>query len=508
MYRGLISIFFLLCVAFISAQKKTSPKLIRIIQAESFSFDSEKTDAQILKGNVICEHEGTFLNCDTAYFYEKQNRIIATGHILITKGDSIRITGEKLNYDGKTKLATLQKNVRCVEKDMVLTTELLTFDLARSIASYYNGGTIVNKDNTLVSKNGHYYSSSKEASFHYDVVLTNPEYKMNSDTLRYRIPSKTAYFLGPSIITSKNDYIYCENGWYDTNFEKAQFSKNAVLVTSQQRLRGDSLFYDRAAQIGRAYRNVTLVDTAQKSIIYGDYVEYHQLRSEALITKKPLYVRIINEDSLFVAADTLYHIDVDSVDNFLNAYHHVRIYKKDLQAISDSATLNTRDSVMQLYNLPVLWSGDMQATSKIIKVDIGKNEIKGFTLDGKAFLMEQLDTANTDKFNQLTGRIITGVISADTVRRVKATGSAEIYYYPENKGKAVGLNKTTTNEVTMWFKLGDANRVSMKPKTDGNIYPLKEVDFANAKLKGFNWQPDRRPRSRFDLHPKRKSQTP
>ena len=457
---------------------------------------------------MICEHEGTFLNCDTAYFYEKQNRIVATGHILITKGDSIRITGEKLNYDGKTKLATLQRNVRCVEKDMVLTTELLTFDLARSIASYYNGGTIVNKDNTLVSKNGHYYSSSKEASFHYDVVLTNPDYKMNSDTLRYKIPSKTAYFLGPSIITSKNDYIYCENGWYDTNFEKAQFSRNAVLVTSQQKLRGDSLFYDRGAQIGRAYSNVTLVDTAQKSLIYGDYVEYHQLRSEALITKKPLYVRIVNQDSLFLAADTLYHIDVDSVENFLNAFHHVRVYKKDLQAICDSATLNTSDSLMQLFNQPVLWSDDMQATSRIIKVDIGKNEIKGFTLDGKAFLMEQLDSSDTDKFNQLTGRIITGVISAYTVRRVKATCNAEIFYYPTNNDKVMGLNKTTTNEVTMWFKSGQANRVSMKPKTDGHIDPLKEVDQANAKLKGFNWQADKRPRSRFDLHPKKKVPAP
>jgi lipopolysaccharide export system protein LptA len=504
MYRLAGLIFAMVFCYTVSAQKKSGSKLIRIVHADSWSFDQEKNEAQVLKGNVRCEHEGTFLNCDTAYFYEDDNRIVATGHILITKGDSIRITGEKLFYDGRTKLATLQNNVRCIEKDMTLTTNVLTFDVSRSVASYYDGGTIVNKDNTLVSKTGHYYSSGKEAAFHGDVVLTNPDYEMNSDTLRYRMPNRTAYFFGPSIIKSKTDYIYCENGWYDTDKEKSQFSRNAVLVTSQQRLRGDSLLYDRNARVGRAFRNVTLLDTAQKSVIYGDYIEYRQFRSEALVTQRPLYVRLVEADSLFIAADTLYHIDVDSVENFLNAFHHVRIYKKDLQAVSDSATLNTKDSLMQLFQTPMLWSGKMQATAKIIKVDIGNNYVKGFTLDGKAFLAEQLDTINTEKFNQMTGRTISGFIKQDTVRKVKATGNVEMFYYPTNEGREIGLNKTTAAEVTMWFERGEPSRVATKPVTEGHVDPMKDVDFTNAKLKGFIWLPDRRPRSRFDLHSREK----
>jgi lipopolysaccharide assembly outer membrane protein LptD (OstA) len=94
------------------------------------------------------------------------------------------------------------------------------------VASYYDGGKIVNKENTLVSKNGHYYSASKDLTFHYDVVLTNPDYKMRGDTLRYNTINKTSYFIGPSIITSKENYIYCENGWYDTENEISRFSKN------------------------------------------------------------------------------------------------------------------------------------------------------------------------------------------------------------------------------------------------------------------------------------------
>jgi lipopolysaccharide export system protein LptA len=480
-------------------EKKAGSKTIRILNAESWSFDKEKGDAQVLTGNVRCEHEGTLLNCDTALIYEQSNKMVASGHILITKGDSIRVTGDKLVYEGKDRMATLRHNVKCVEKDMVLSTELLTFDVRRSVANYYNGGTIVNKENNLVSKNGHYYSALKEATFNYDVVLTNPKYTIVCDTLKYRFSNKTAYFLGPSTITSSSDKIYCENGWYDTEKEKSAFSKNAVLTTKQQTLKGDSLTYDRTEGVGRAFRNVSLVDSAQKSVLFGDYVEYRKLRSEAFVTRSALYVRIIDADSLFLTGDTLYHKDVDSVDNFLSAYHHVRIYKKDMQAVCDSATLNSADSLMQLFGSPVLWSSNMQATSKQIQVDIGRKEVKGFRLTGKAFLSQQVDSLNTDKFQQLSGKVITGFLTNDSLRKIIVNGNAEMLYFPKNKTNLVGLNKTTASEIFIWLQQGEIGRVSLRPKTTGHVDRMSDVSSENARLKGFTWLDNRRPKSRREF---------
>jgi lipopolysaccharide export system protein LptA len=512
----MLKTFLLLNFAFFSFSifsqtKKTNPALtklpvkqIEIISTKTLSYNDEKSDAQLLKGDVVFSHEGALLYCDSALLYTKQNRMEAGGHIVITKGDSIRVTGKKLFYDGKTKLATLQDSVTCTEKDMVLTTNLLTFDVANSVANYYDGGTIVNKENTLKSKNGHYYSAKKELAFHYDVELVNPDYTMRSDTLRYNTTNKTAYFLGPSIITSKTDYIYCQNGWYDTEKEKAQFSKNALLVTKQQKLTGDSLLYDRITQTGRAFRNIVLTDTSQKSIIYGNYAEFKQKKSEALVTKKALYARIIENDTLFIAADTLYHRDLDSVDNFLNAYHHVKLFKKDMQSAADSASLNTKDSLLQLFKTPLLWSNKSQAAAKTIKIFLGKNTVNGFKLEGNSFLISLADTLEKNdsafKYNQLSGRTIEGFIKHDTIRKVIVSGNAEIYYYPKNKNKLMGLNKTTCSEIYMWLKNGEMDRVTFKPKTEGIVDPLKDIDIQNAKLKGFNWQYNKRPKSRWDLH--------
>lgn len=476
-------------------------KTIQIKNANTMRYDRAISDANFLIGNVVCEHDGTILYCDTALLYEKENRLEAMGHILISKGDSITVTGQKLFYDGKTKLATLSGSVVCTEKDMVLTTSLLTFDVGNSIANYYDGGTIVNKENTLKSKNGHYYSLSKELAFHYNVELLNPNYVINSDTLLYNTVNKTAYFLGPSIITSKNDYIYCRNGWYNTDKEQAQFSKDALLVTKDQKLKGDSLFYDRTKQFGRAFKNVVLIDTGQKSVLYGDYIEYHQKNSHALVTKKATYARIIDNDTLFIAADTLLHFNIDSVNNFLNAYHHVKLYKKDIQAQADSAIGSTKDSIIQLFKTPIFWGKHSQATAKTIKVFLKDSTIKSIRFEGNAFLIQLVDSLDSvPKFNQLLGKSIDAFFNKDTLRKAIINGNAQILYYVTNKNKPLGLNKTTCENINLWFSNNTINRITTTTETDGNVDPLKDVDVNNARLKGFTWLYKNRPKSRFDLH--------
>jgi lipopolysaccharide export system protein LptA len=480
-----------------SEGKKKKTTTINIKQADYLTFDKSKSDAQILKGNVICEHEGALLYCDSALLFSSK-RMEAGGNIRIIKGDSITVTGDKLFYDANTKLASLEGNVVCIEKEMTLTTPILTFDITNSIASYFNGGTIVNKENTLTSKNGHYYSSGKDIYFHYDVELVNPDYKMKSDTLRYNVSNKTSYFYGPSIIISKEDYIYCENGYYNTDSEIASFNKNALLVTKNQKLKGDSLFYDRANQFGKAYNNVSLIDTSQKSILYGNYIEYHQKNSEAYVTNKALYAYLFEKDTLFLHADTLYHKDIDSVTNYLRAYRNVKIYKIDMQAICDSANFSGKDSLLKLYNKPMIWSNNSQGTGELIQIKLVEKSLKSFELIKNAFLINNTDTVYK-KYNQMSCQKIDAFFENDTIRSAYLRGNVEMLYYVKNQNKWTGLNNTLCSQVNAYFKNEEIHKTTLLSKPKGTIKPMMELKEEDLFLKGFNWNPKNRPKSKSGL---------
>ncbi|MBC7694260.1 MAG: hypothetical protein H7141_02315 [Burkholderiales bacterium] len=483
------------------AAEPQSGKLINIRHAKRLVYDSSLgIDARRLIGDVECEHEGAVMRCDSAYLYSDK-KLEAFGHISIVKGDSIFVYGDSLRYDATTKLAHLKGHVRCIEKDMTLTTNTLIYDIGNSIASYYDGGTIVNKENTLKSKNGHYYSSNKEMAFHYDVTLINPDYKMSGDTLRYDTDNKTAYFLGPSIITSKENYIYCENGWYDTENEISRFSKNALIVNDNQRLTGDSVYYNRKRGYARVTKNVQIIDTsaANQSIITGNYAEHYEKGNRAIVTGNAIFGKVIEKDTLFMSADTLSYAQPDSMHTFVRAFRHVKIFKKDLQGMCDSLTYLMHDSLMTMYNSPILWTNNGQVTAKLIKVTAGQTSIKYFELLNNAIVIQKVDSLDENKFNQIEGRRIEGFFAKDSIRKLNVIGNAQIIYYVKQKATYKGVNKTICSDLTVWFGGDGVDRATFRNKPESTVFPLADVKDEEMRLKHFVWFEKKRPKKKSDI---------
>ena len=165
--------------------------MVYLERAENLSFDQERiADAQILKGDVLFRHDDALMYCDSAYFYENTNSLDAYGHVRLVQGDTLLGFGDKLFYDGNTKLARLRRHVKLIhgradENPTVLTTDSLNYDRAAGVAYYYTGGTVKDSLNTLTSVRGNYRPNTKQAVFSKKVVLENPKFTLTSDTLLY-----------------------------------------------------------------------------------------------------------------------------------------------------------------------------------------------------------------------------------------------------------------------------------------------------------------------------------
>lgn len=518
------------------AQEK---RTIELLHANSLEFDKRLgVDAKRLIGNVSFKDGNTIMNCDSAYLYNN-NSADAFGHIHITNNGGVNAFGELLKYDGNTKMAELQKNVKLTDKDMTLTTNILFFDTKNNTATYHGGGTIISNENTLTSDNGYYFTVTKELAFKKNVVLVNPRYTMNSDTLHYNTVLKTTRFIGPTTIKSQQDFIYCENGFYNTVTDIAQFNKNAYLISKNQKLKGDSLYYDKKNGIGKGFKNISITDTSQNITITGDYSYSNEFTNTALVTGHALMSQINDKDTLFIHADTLRaeneqrsevrsqksdygdknkivskkqlaagnkqsikpetqkpETKKDSVYRILKAYHKVKIYKSDLQGKCDSLVYTYRDSVMRLYIDPVLWSEKSQLTAEHIELKTGKGMLKSMLLTNTAFIISQEDSL---RFNQIKGKVMHGYFSDNKLYKIKVEGNGQTIYYGKDKDKYIGVNKADCSDLLIFLKDSQVDKITFIKKPDATLYPINELPPGELLLKDFVWKIKQRPGSFKDI---------
>lgn len=291
----------------------------------------------------VFSQEGSTLASDSADFNQSANTFEAFGHVVITQPSGTVIYSDHLNYDGNTKVAILTNKVKMIDGDATLTTDHLTYNMTTKIGTYIGGGKIVNDKNVLTSKNGYYFSTSRDAYFRHDVVLNSPDALIKTDTLRYNSNSKIAYFYGPTNIYGKDDTLYTENGTYNTQNDQARFGKNNLYTQGSKSLKGDSLFYDRKAGLGKAIGNVFFVDTAENAQLRGGIGTYHKSDESILVTQNP-YVVIVSEsdsskvDSIWMTADTLFSKVVFTRD--LISYKKEEMVPDDqLAAVDEPAAL-------------------------------------------------------------------------------------------------------------------------------------------------------------------------
>jgi lipopolysaccharide assembly outer membrane protein LptD (OstA) len=463
--------------------------------AAEMRYSKNVSEAIRFTGNPVFFHDGAYLYCDSAWLMEESNTVDCFGKVRIKSSDTLNLYGNFLHYDGNTKLANLRDNVRLVDNQTTLTTDVMLFDRNTQIASYLTGGKIVNKDNTLTSQKGYYHTSTKEMYFKEDVVARNPDYKMNSDTLMYNTLSRITYFLGPTIIKGKDNYIYCENGEYNRVTNKSRFSINALLVDDNRRLTGDSLYYDRKNNYGKAVHHVVLTDTVQDVILKGNFGEYWRNKGVAYITDRALAILGDRTDTLFLHADTL-KATFDTVKQEtrdLYAYYNARFYRKDMQGACDSLYYSFSDSTITMFHTPVLWSEKNQLTADTIRIFTGNKTIKLLKLYNAAFIVNK---DSITSFNQIRGKNMIGHFNNNKLVQIDVDGNAEtIYYIREDNKNLIGINKAQGSRMHLYIDDNKIQRITYFDKPDGNMFPEKDMSADQRMLKGFQWLSERRPLS-------------
>jgi len=506
--RNLLSVLILFLVSYQlipqeSPVSRTGKKKIEVLHSNEGIDEIEKLTGRRLTrliGDVSLRHNEIFMTCDSAHFYPGRNQIKAYSRIFMQQGDTLKLRGDSLFYDGTTEQATVDGNVELIDKDTYLYTNSVRYDVANKIARYNDHGRIINGENTLTSIIGIYYSSRNIFNFKDSVKIVNPDYVMTADTMDYDTKTETAFFTGPSEMEGDSLYLYCEKGWYDTKNDISRIWKNAVIDNRQQVIKGDSIYYDGTTGYGQSFMNTSITDTTNNIIVKGDYAWYYKNPESFLVTQKALLIQVSDKDSLFLHADTISGVtrsDSTLKDyRLMRAYHGCRVFSKDLQARCDSLSYSFRDSVIRLYTMPILWSKENQLTSDSIAIFTKNRQADRLELYNSAFVASQVDR---ERFNQVKGRSLTGYFKDSELYKIDIKGNGETIYYLLDNDKIAGINSAKCASLQIFVDDGKITGIVEDQNPEGVIIPPLNAKPGSLILEGFSWKENLRPMKMSDI---------
>lgn len=468
--------------------------------------------ATLLVGNVKLLHNGTYLDCDSARFYKEDNSFDAFGRVKMRQGDTLTLTSDTLYYNGFAETADAYGNCVMTHRKTRLHSSNLNYNKIEDRGVFNNGGTLYDKDNVLVSDNGQYIPSLQEAFFQYNVELKgyeegdknhkkDPKFTLISDTLYYYTDTQIAKIVSPTNITSNDGtFVYGNAGNYDTNHGIGYLLNRSYIIKDMRKIEGDSLYSEKSTGISKAFGDVILTDDENKCMLTGGYCSYNENTGEAVATDNAVAYEFSQRDTLYVHGDTLkmftYNMNTDSAYYDMHAYHKVRAYRVDLQAVCDSMVTHQLDSCTYMYGQPILWNEQQQIFGEEIRLYNNDSTLEKAHIINQAMTIEKIDSLC---YNQVSSKEMFAYFVNGEIEHNEAKGNVFVdYYMNEDDGSPFGMNYTETTELKVYMENKKVKRIWM-PAATGTIYPIFAIPSDKRQLAGFAWFDYIRPKDKDDI---------
>lgn len=505
----LVSLFLVSCTLFSQEIKfDTVPcqpvkkSFVHLLHTDITRFDEAvDPDAWILVGNVKFRRDSMYMFCDSAHYYQKENSFLAFGNVRMEQGDTLSLYSEYLDFDGVTNVARARKNVRLMDKDVVLETDSLDFDRNRNLGYFFEYGVLYDGTGALRSYYGDYSVDTKKAVFIDDVTLENSRFLLLSDTLHYNTNNNLATIVGPTNIYTGSTEVYSEHGTYNTSTRHATLVERPVLYNDNRTVTADSIFYDTGAGYSEVFGNIVYTDTINKNMLTGEYAFLDELKDSAYVTGRAMAVDFSKRDSLYVHSDTIwtvsYNLDTDSLYRLVKAYHKVRAWGRDMQAVCDSLVFDSRDTCLTMYNDPILWNGKLQLLGETVKVYMKDSAIDWVNIINQSLYVEKLDSSI---YNQIRGKEMQFFFTDGELREMQVIGSVELVFYPlDSDSTYLGMNTTTAGRTIAYMKDRKVEKVVVPKESKGVFYPMSKRPENKRFLENFAWFDYVRPLSKEDI---------
>jgi len=485
-------------------QDTTDKKKVIIENADSQKLDgSTDTTFQYLQGNVRLLYDSVYFFADTAIVTDYMFN--ASGNVVIIKGDSLKLFADSLRY------------YRDQKRALFLAPVVVTKDAKR-----------------IYSEEGFYDMDDNLGEFIGDAQFVENQDTSTADKIIYNGKEEITSLLGQAKYRAGNDYGEADSIFYNQKTDKIKLEGNAIFQNEENEVTGNIINYDKKDDVidveGRSFLSnppflitandlnylkvagtatadgeVIWKDTSSDYTIYADHIRYKEEKSYMTAyndTGKPILENMMNAtDTLRLSGDTLIaykevYAESDTQKVFLS-YANVEILMEDMQAICDSLSFIERDSQFVLYEQPIMWSDSSQFSGDTVLIKLKEETIDEVNLLKNAVI---ISTEDMQFFNQIAGDNADAYFKEKKIKTLDVIGTAKSVYYLKDEAKAyIGANVTDCRRIIFKFEDGDLKQTRFYEENTHKLTPMDQVSHESIRVKGYNWNPDKRPLTLEDL---------
>lgn len=459
---------------------------------------------------ALLTNDTTQLTSKKGYYYVDSDEIFFKDSVQIID-PNFELRTDTLSYRTDTQVATFLAPTLIVQDSIKIYCEGGYYDVRNQVAQFtgnpqYQKGNESRATAYIIRYDG----EKSEVTLQGNARFEEPGRKASADVLRYMEDTEEIFLIGQARYESEDKVIEADTISYDQKKEIYTTRGRSLISDPPHLIEADQIDYEKEAGMGIALGNVVWQDTSAGLSIFCDTARYREegsyLQAMGGRNGRPMLISRIEADSMYLTADTLIaqnQLDTLTQDSsrMLMAYHDVRIFKSNLQALCDSVYYSTRDSLFRLYKDPLIWSDTSQFSADTIHVHLTQDGIDRIDLYNRSFITNSPDLKY---FNQIKGKLIKAYLEDGEIRRMRVEGNAEtVYYALDDAGAYIGANKTVCSEMLFIFAEQKLKEIRFYKEPSGQLHPMNQADHEALRLDGFRWEYDRRPKSIVDLFKKK-----
>ena len=422
------------------------------LTTDTLGYNTDTETAIFMTTTNVESKDGGFITDKGTY--DTKNQKLNLESRTKMKNDDYKMEADRTDFDNQTHLGVMIGNVFIQQKDT-------SFTLYADSATY-------NRETGLGHANGHVVMIQKDSAS----IITAKEGDFNKNT-------KTGSAYGNVVMIQKDSSMIITSRSADFDQEKKSGKAYENVIIRQKdssfTVFADTATFNNETNNGTASGKVEIYQKDSTLSIFGGHAIFNRDSKETYIMKHPLAIQKFDNDSLYIAADTLYAKEDSLQRKTFKAFGNVKLYMNDMQGIADSMIYRYSDSLMILYSNPVLWSDSSQLSGDTMTIWLKHKKIDSLFVSQNGFLVSQEDTIG---FNQIKGKQLRAKFEDNKLIRLHIVGNSEsIYYIKDDEKGYQGMNQSVSQEMKIFLKDNKVYKILFIKKPESTYRPIFEVIF-------------------------------